>query len=200
MTSRPRPSASQVPLRSGADAPPLNTSPRGARVRGVSRAALALVLLAALGAGCAGPPRQDLLARSRALESRAERLMLAGRWDQALEAWARVLGADPFAWRAHLERGRCYYELRAWKLELVEYRKALAINPGSPDALRRLGHALLGQDALEEARATYWRYLALVPDDARVLFNLSQVEAELGDHPASERLLARYRALTPAVD
>lgn len=188
-------------------------SQRGARVprsggamRGITRGlaiAGALTIAGLALTGCVAAPATP--ARSSAdeltrLTAQAERRSVAGQWESALSAWAQVLRADPFAYRAHVERARCYYQLGEYGLEISEYRKALAINPSYPAALSRLGHALLGQDALEEARSVYWRYLTLVPEDPRVLFNLAQVEAKLGDLPASARLLERYREVSPPPD
>lgn len=154
-----------------------------------------------LGAGCrAAPvPHDPVVAAARHTRD-AERLMAAERWEQALKAWEKVLREDPFAYRVHVERATCYYQLRAWEEEIAEYRKALAINPAYPEALRRLGHALLVKDRLEEARSVYWRYLAQCPRDSRVLFNLAQLEGDLGDHAAEARLLQAFRALGKPAD
>lgn len=185
---------------------PCKGTHRGARVSacgGSVRGALGTLVIAVSAlCGCRTPASTPGSPESQvqALVTRAEQRASARQWDDALTAWARVLEVDPFAYRAHVERARCYYHLGEYELEISEYRKALAINPSYPAALARLGHALLGQDELEEARAVYWRYLALVPDDAQVLFGLSQLEAKLGNLPASASLMERYRTVSPPQD
>lgn len=150
--------------------------------------------------GCAAPDARDPVIEAERHTRSAERLMARESWQPALKAWERVLRDDPRAYRAHLERAQCYYRLGAWEEEIAEYKKALAINPAYPEALRRLGHALVVQDRLEEARTVYWRYVAQDERNARVLFNLAQIEGKLGDRAAEGRLLESFRALVKPAD
>ena len=170
------------------------------------RGASAVVgLVAACLGGCAasgtsvptppGPPGQRTpsdVQRAAANAQRGLELRAAGRPAEALRAFQLALEADPQRYDLHYQRGTCYYALGEYEEELAEYRKCLALNPNYVRCLRNLGHALFVLDRLEEARGAYERCLAAQPQDPLVVFNLAQVEADLGNLGRAETLWRQY--------
>jgi tetratricopeptide (TPR) repeat protein len=69
-----------------------------------------------------------------------------------------------------------------WAEAIVEYRRALAVDPDHAEALGHLGDALLAQGSLDEASVQYGRYLKLRPNDAGAATNWGMTLLRLGRH------------------
>lgn len=147
------------------------------------------------GAVVVAPGLEDRSPHAEAALDRAQGLLDRGRPDLALPQLHYALRLDARLYRAHYLLGHCYYELGEYELEASEYAKCLAINPDYPSALVALGHCSLSLDRLEDARDAYARYLELRPRDGRVLYNLAQVQQDLGDEAASRALFRRLAKL-----
>lgn len=145
-------------------------------------------------AGCVSPQPVSPPTRAERAASYYDlgiHLALEKDYAKALSAFQESVQADPLRYDAHYWAGICYYELGEYELELVEYKKCRALNPNYPPAWKALGHAHLAADDLVEARESYSRYLVWEPSDARVLFNLGLVEADLGQPGAAKALWRR---------
>lgn len=173
------------------------------------RTPVALVLgLASVGCmGCvlAGPRAEArgpeaTRARAEARLAEGDRLLAEAQrgrssLDPAIRAYQSALRLDPLLADAHLRLATCYYLAQEHELELAEYRKCLAINPGHAEAWKRLGHARLALDDLQGAREAYMRVLALRPRDEAVLYNLHLVEADLGHDERARELLEQVHEI-----
>ena len=169
-----------------------------------SRAAVLAPVLA-LFVGCVGAVRSESarvepraepadpaqVAYARGLAARA-----AGRYQTAIAAFQLAVSEDPFRYDAHYQMGVCYYELGEYGLELLEYRKCLAINESYPRVWRELGHAAFLADDLETARVAYTRYLGTERDPLCV-YNLALVQSDLGHGAEAMDLLKEYLAQRP---
>ncbi len=125
---------------------------------------------------------QRWVARGRALREAGER---AG----AIAAFHHALTHAPLDARIYHQLGLCYADAGDTTREIAEYRKGIALNPRLPELWRDLGHASLIGDDLRGARSAYGRYLELEPGDGRVLYNLAQIEHDLGDPARARELL-----------
>lgn len=122
-------------------------------------------------------------------------LELAGRGDEAREAYEAVLRSDPNLVGARINLGRLLHA--AGKLEEAEglYRAALEQNPGSAIAAFNLGVALDDQGKTDEAADAYRAVLALDDGYADAHYNLSRLLEATGDVRGALRHLSRFRRL-----
>ncbi|MBK9715759.1 MAG: DUF5107 domain-containing protein [Kouleothrix sp.] len=114
----------------------------------------------------------------------------------------RAIAANPDDARAPYYLGNFWYAHRRYAEAIACWERAAALDPGFPTAQRNLGLAYYNKlhDA-ERARAAYARAFELNPDDARVLFELDQLEKKLNRAPAERlALLERHPALVERRD
>jgi tetratricopeptide (TPR) repeat protein len=75
-------------------------------------------------------------------------------------------------------------------------RRALEMNPGSPEAWSLLGSLLLDTGRASESIACFSRAGALEPSSASVQLNLASAHAALGNREEEEKAMERYRRLS----
>ncbi|MFN8482420.1 MAG: DUF5107 domain-containing protein [Anaerolineae bacterium] len=116
-----------------------------------------------------------------------------------LETAMRLNPADA---RAPYYLGNFWYAHRRYAEAIACWERARDMDPSFPTTHRNLGLAYFNklQDA-ERAKAAYERAFSLNPDDARVLFELDQIDKRL-NRPPGERLarLAAYPRLVERRD
>lgn len=165
----------------------LNLSDRRGSVSAMSRVSWIVVCSLAL-TGCvlhsggALPVAPELLAVERAEASYQRGLthMAERNFGKALAAFTSSLREYPNQHRAHYRIARCHYFLGNYDLEILEYRKCLALNPHHKNALYHLGSAYTAQDEITQAQGCFRRLLALSPsnsDAQRALIMLEAVAA-----------------------
>jgi predicted TPR repeat methyltransferase len=109
----------------------------------------------------------------------AESLHRAGRLEEALAAYRRVLDEDPHNADAHNMLGNALADQQHWREAAESYRRALAIEPQKAAAHYNLGNALSALGLLDEAAACYRQALEIRPQHAASRFNLGNVLYDL---------------------
>jgi tetratricopeptide (TPR) repeat protein len=122
-------------------------------------------------------------------------LELAGRSDEACDAYRAALALDPKLVGAHINLGRLLHAAgRAAEAESL-YRTALEQDPHNPLAAFNLGVALEDQRKVEAAAEVYRRALAIDDTYADAHFNLSRLLEAKGDAQGALRHLNAFRRL-----
>ena len=121
---------------------------------------------------------------------------------ECVPALAAAMAYAPSEARAPYYLGTFFYARRACDQAIDLWERAAALDPDFATVQRNLGLAYMNKrgDA-PRAQASYARAFALDPTDARVFFELDQLDKKLGSDPA-ERLatLAAHRALVDERD
>jgi len=122
----------------------------------------------------------------------------AGRVPEAIEAFERVLSADPGNATAYQNIGLTYVQHDRPAEAVAAFQKAFAINERLPRAWNGLGVALerLGRHA--EALDCWKRAVALDPQQFEAMLNLGVVALEQGETALGRESLARFVATAPA--
>jgi tetratricopeptide (TPR) repeat protein len=134
------------------------------------RAALGLLLVAALGGGCA---TVSMLQSIESLLEQARELLAARRFDDALAKLDEVIRRDPKQWKAYLYAAQAHVGKLDWTAALSNIRKARELAPSDGEVLTTLGQSLLGagraalqRGAFGEAVTHLAEYVRLRPADA----------------------------------
>lgn len=114
--------------------------------------------------------------------------------EAATREFQYALAEDPLFYKAHFKLGYTYYHRGQYAEEIAEYRKCLAINGQYLPALINLGHALLAQDSLEDARGAYLAALGVEPHNAIARYNLGLIEFDLQNFESSAQHLELFLA------
>ena len=109
------------------------------------------------------------------------------RFAEARTAIERALALDPLNPRTHRAAGVIAYASHRYADAILEYRRALQLNPAIANAQAGMGDALMGLGKMDEARAAY-------AAEPRAMFRLrgqAILEHRLGNQAAAERALAQ---------
>jgi tetratricopeptide (TPR) repeat protein len=114
----------------------------------------------------------------------------------------RAMNANPADARAPYYLGNFWYAHRRYAEAVECWEMARDLDPTFPTTYRNLGLAYFNKlHDPERARAAYERAFALNPDDARVLFELDQLEKKLNRAPQERlTLLEKYLDLVDRRD
>ena len=121
----------------------------------------------------------------------------AGRLDDAVGAYRRLLKAAPKFAAAHHNLGVVFEGLGRFAEAAGSYRKALSLEPSAADTYSNLGNALFGLGDLEAALLAHRRAIELDPDCATAHTNLGNVLKGLGKVDEAARAHAQAIALDP---
>jgi len=109
-----------------------------------------------------------------------------------------VRPTDPLSAEERNDLGVAYQARGELDLAIREYRRALALRPGWPQALVNLGNAHLDRGEVEEAITAYEQALASAPEDPAILNNLAWAFLQHPTRwPHAEPLIRRALARTP---
>ncbi|MEZ6185563.1 MAG: tetratricopeptide repeat protein [Planctomycetota bacterium] len=144
-----------------------------------------VLAVCALPLGCVLPPGDEVspapelvtLERAEAWYKRGLTAMAERRYGDAVVAFNASLREFPTQYRVHYRLGRCQYQLGNYDLEILEYRKCLALNPQHKNALYHLGSAYTARDEIASARDCFRQLVALAPGDANAERALLMLEA-----------------------
>jgi tetratricopeptide (TPR) repeat protein len=81
---------------------------------------------------------------------------------------------------------------------IVEYKKALAIDPEQPYIEANMADAYSKANNLDEALAAYQRATALKPDDPAIMTNLGVILGKMGKTAESQEAFKKAAAMNPA--
>ena len=116
----------------------------------------------------------DILKRKDPNIEEGNRLLQAGKADDALKAYDRAVEALPEEPIAHFDRGVALYQLGKFPEAEKEFQHASEGHDASvkADAYYNMGNAWLKQERFKEALDAYKHTLGLRPDDRRAKWNL----------------------------
>ncbi|MGZ5748241.1 MAG: VWA domain-containing protein, partial [Caldimonas sp.] len=116
----------------------------------------------------------DLLKRKDPNIEEGNRLLQAGKADDALKAYDRAVQALPEEPIAHFDRGVALYQLGKFPEAQKEFQRASEGHDPSvkADAYYNMGNSLLKQERFKDALDAYKHTLGLRPDDRRAKWNL----------------------------
>ena len=115
--------------------------------------------------------------------------------DEAKDAYARAVEADPDHADAHVNLGRMLHEEGAPAAAEKHYRAALEADPSHETAAFNLGVALEDLGRIDDALRAYRNALALDPQNADAHYNLAGIYERRGEKQAALRHLKVYRSL-----
>lgn len=122
-------------------------------------------------------------------------LELAGRTDEARDAYRAALEKDPRLVGARINLGRLLHAANQLKEAESHYRRALEGDPQNALAAFNLGVALEDQSRTDAAVEAYQRTLAIDDNYADAHFNLSRLLESRGDNRGALRHLSRFKRL-----
>ena len=105
----------------------------------------------------------------------------AGRVEDAVTMLEGVIASGRPSSRALRRLGELYGRVDRWSDAIEAYELAAARNPRSSGAQRELANALLQDGQTERARDVLSQLSTVRPDDGTVLYQLSEVERDLGN-------------------
>ena len=105
----------------------------------------------------------------------------AGRVDEAVSMLEGVIASGRPSSRALRRLGELYGRVDRWSDAVEAYELATARNPRSNGAQRELANALLQDGKTARARDVLHQLSTVRPDDVAVLYQLSEVERDLGN-------------------
>ncbi len=118
----------------------------------------------------------------------ATRANFRGDSEEALEIWRRIAAKDPLSPVSRSNLGHFLMLNGRFDEAIVEFRRALELNPGAPPALRaQLAAALILQDRHADAKAT----IATLPEGADRDYALSLLYRSPGDEADADAALER---------
>ncbi len=144
---------------------------------------------AARAASRAGHRQADLLYARLAAKLRL--------FEEALDAWKRVLETSPEDVEAMLELARAHQELANEPEAVRILARAAKAAPQRAEPRERLGVALLSQRAFRPARDTLLEAVRLAPDHADAWLWLAEAHDALGERSERASALEKYVTLSP---
>ncbi|HWA91560.1 MAG TPA: putative 2OG-Fe(II) oxygenase [Rhizomicrobium sp.] len=128
---------------------------------------------------------------------RADELQTLGRNDEAVEAYRRVLAAEPLNDRAHRQLNNLLYRLGDDANFLKSYDEAAAKFPGRPILPLGKGGFLLQVGRLDDAESCFARAAQLLPGAIAPLNGLAATFARKGDYARAIATHRRIAELAP---
>lgn len=127
-------------------------------------------------------------------------LQRAGRFDEAIAAFAAALELDPDSATAHYDLGVTYDRLGRGEEAVAAYERSLELQPEGLQAAQALNNlGAMAQDAgdLERAGTLFERAVDTAPRHLESLYNLAQIRASRGELDEAIALLERAAELQP---
>ncbi len=126
-------------------------------------------------------------------------LRQAGKLDEAIALYQRVITANPTAWRAYHFLGETRVQNQQLEQAIDCYRQALTLNPAHVWSYHCLGQALLWQGNLQEAIANGEQAVKLQPQQAEFQAQLGLYWELKGDFSQAIAFYQRAIALNPSL-
>ena len=128
----------------------------------------------------------------------ATMLYLAGRYNQAIPTFRRVLELDLGLYSGHVQLARMYEAQGDLESALQERRLALDVQQDDPDLLIDLAATLLKAGRMEDAQEPLSQAARFNPHDARVPYLQGAIAEQLDDSAGAREAYARFIAIAPS--
>lgn len=145
--------------------------------------------------------RQALLRRPRdhyLYENFAEYLEATGDIDGAIAQWEAICSMLPEHFVAHVHAGRLLARRQQWSAAEQRLRKALKLEPRSPEGHLELGKVMAERGMIQSAIDEYNEALRWGPGNAMAYFHMADALAKLGKRPEATEALAKAVELQPS--
>jgi tetratricopeptide (TPR) repeat protein len=119
------------------------------------------------------------------------------RVEEAVTMLEGVIASGRPSSRALRRLGELYGRVDRWSDAVKAYELAMARNPRSSGAQRKLANALLQDGKTERARDVLHELSTVTPDDVAVLYQLSEVERDLGNFDEASAAARRLIEVEP---
>jgi tetratricopeptide (TPR) repeat protein len=103
-----------------------------------------------------------------------------GQPDLAHTHLAALVAAYPDDERAHNLLGNYYFGRQEWEPAIVEYRRAIEVEPAFSQPYNQLGYALRSVGRLDEAEKVFATYIALIPDEPNPYDSYAELLMKMG--------------------
>lgn len=124
-----------------------------------------------------------------------------GRHEEAVEQFSEILEKNPSNARVHAGLGLSLYDLGRHEEAIASMERALELEPQSDNAPALhafIGRALQALGQLEEAEQQLLHAMQLLPDDAKLLIDLSSLRTEQQRFDEADEYLQQALAIAPA--
>lgn len=127
----------------------------------------------------------------------AREQLSAGKPDEAIATYARVLARDAEVIDAWFGRGNAWFKKRQWDAAAADFRQTLARRPDHDYAMIGLADTLVATGRIDDAVLGYRRFLDQDPDNGQISYRLAQVLLDAGRDDEAERWFARTLEIEP---
>lgn len=124
----------------------------------------------------------------------ADALRSTENYETALPIYHRLVSqaADNAGWQIYFARGTVLERLGKWREGVVDFRKALTLNPDQPDVLNYLGYTYIDAgENLDEGFALIEKALSLRPEAGYIVDSLGWAHYRLGHYEQAVHYLER---------
>ena len=121
----------------------------------------------------------------------------AGRFDEAIQSYLRLLAVRPYHAELHNNLGVALRLVGKLEASVSHHRLSLAADPGNPALHSNLGNALRAANRLDEAVKHHFQSIALNRDYGEGFFNLALCLRDLGRLDEAVGCFGRALALNP---
>jgi len=121
----------------------------------------------------------------------------AMKWQEAIEAYRKVIKYEPMSAEVYNNIGVCYEKQGSLKMAAKSYEKAISINPRFYRSYNNLGIIYYKLKNFDKARAAYEQALQLNPGNSQSEINLALVYERLRRGGLARRTLERVLANDP---
>ena len=109
-------------------------------------------------------------------------------WKQALEAFQKAIGLDPYNETLLYDKGLILEQLKRTDEAEQSYRDSLRLNPAFAPAINRLAILLHKKGVSVEALELYRQLIRDNPNDGEALLNMAIIVSDIGDYETAAGL------------
>ncbi len=131
------------------------------------------------------------------LMTQARELLSAGKSDEAIAAYDRVLARDADVIDAWFGRGNAKFQKHQWDAAAADFRQTLARRPDHDYAMIGLADTLVATGRVDDAVLGYRKFLDQDPNNGQISYRLAQVLLDAGRDDEAERWFARTLQIEP---
>ena len=118
-------------------------------------------------------------------------------WKTPERLWKATLKVSPLSGRAHNNMGDVYSREGNMEAAVLEFRKAIELNPNYADACHNLANVYYSQGNLKEAIHYYQKAIVSNPELFEAHYNLGIVYINIGDFDKAVEELNKAARLKP---
>lgn len=131
------------------------------------------------------------------LMTQAREQLSAGKSDEAIATYDRVLARDADVIDAWFGRGNAKFQKHQWDAAAADFRQTLARRPDHDYAMIGLADTLVATGKVDDAVLGYRRFLDQDPNNGQISYRLAQVLLDAGRDDEAERWFARTLEIEP---